>query len=147
MSDVEREPAAWHDPPAPSERSTLQLAGDLTEQVSRLVRHEVELAREELSSKTVRAGMGAGFLGTAGVAALLCAVFLGACVAAALHLVLPLWLSILLVAVAYGMAAGVLALLGRDELERAAPVVPSQSIEAAKEDVAWIARRTGSGHS
>jgi hypothetical protein len=119
-------------------KSTAELTGDLARQVTSLVHHEIELARREIGEKGKRAGLGSGLFGAAGVLALLGVGCLLACAIAALHLVLPVWLSALVVGGVLVIVAGALALVGGGELRRAAPPLPTGAIEHAKEDVAWI---------
>ena len=52
------------------QHSVGELVGQATEQLSRLVRQEVALAKEELAEKGRRAGRGGGLLGAAGAVAL-----------------------------------------------------------------------------
>jgi hypothetical protein len=54
-----------------------------------------------------------------------------------LDLVMPAWLAALIVTVAYGAAAAVLALRGKQRLTDATPPTPEQTIESVKEDVQW----------
>ena len=54
-------------PPAPTQASTGELVGRLSDQVSRLVRDEVRLAQAEVTHKAKRLGIGAGFFGGAGM--------------------------------------------------------------------------------
>src|SRR3712207_9460787 len=53
--------------PAPENASTGQLIGQLTEQISRLVRDEARLAQAEVTQKAKRLGVGAGLFGGAGL--------------------------------------------------------------------------------
>src|SRR3954465_6214462 len=57
--------------PDPSQASTGELIGQLTDQLSRLVRDEVRLAQAEVTQKAKRLGIGVGLFGGAGVVALL----------------------------------------------------------------------------
>ena len=57
--------------PAPENASTGQLIGQLTEQISRLVRDEARLAQAEVTQKAKRLGVGAGLFGGAGLFAFL----------------------------------------------------------------------------
>ena len=50
--------------------STSQLAGNLAEQVSRLIRDELKLAEYELTRKAKRFGRGAGMFGGSGLVTL-----------------------------------------------------------------------------
>ena len=74
-----------------------ELVGQATEQVSRLVRQEVALAKEELAEKGRRAGSGGGLLGAAGAFAYAGLLALAGTATAALSLVLSVWASALIV--------------------------------------------------
>src|SRR5829696_2958294 len=119
------------------ERPLGELLKQLSEQTTRLVRQELELARAELTQKGKQAGAGAGLFGTAGAIGFLALAALTACFILALNAVMPAWLAALLVAVVYGVAAAVLAMRGRAKVRRATPPVPEQTIETVKEDVEW----------
>jgi Putative Actinobacterial Holin-X, holin superfamily III len=121
--------------------STADLLRDLSEQTSRLVRQELELAKAELSVKGKRAGIGAGMFGGAGLLGLFAFGALTAAIIAALSLAVATWLAALIVAVIYGAAAGALALTGKGKVQQATPPVPEQSVESVKEDVQWTKSR------
>jgi uncharacterized membrane protein YqjE len=93
---------------------------------------ELRLALLELKEKAAAFGLGAGLLVGAAVFALFGLGFLLAASAAALAIVLPTWLALLVVACGVLIAAGVLGLLGRAAVKRAAPPVPEQAIAEAK---------------
>jgi hypothetical protein len=135
--------AAAHN--GPGEASAADLVKQLSEQTSRLVRQEVELARAELAIKGKRAGIGAGMFGGAGVLGLLAAGALVAAAIAALALAVATWLSALIVAVVLGAAAGVAALMGKQKVRQAMPPVPQDSVESVKEDVQWTKTRAQQG--
>jgi hypothetical protein len=59
------------------------------------------------------------------------------CLILALDAAMPAWLAALIVAVAYGVVAAVLALRGRAKVQQAVPPVPEQTIQTVKEDVQW----------
>ena len=128
-----------------SEASVGELARQLSEQTSRLVRQEMELAKAELSIKGKQAGLGAGLFGGAGVLGLFALGALTAAVIAALSLAMATWLAALIVAVVYGAAAGVAALMGRRKVQEALPPVPQDSVESVKEDVQWTKTRAQQG--
>jgi hypothetical protein len=123
-------------PPAePSRASTGELVGQLSDQVSRLVRDEVRLAQAEVTQKAKRLGVGAGLFGGAGVVAVL---GLGALVTAAilgLANVLPGWLAAILVAVVLFAVAGVLAVLGKKDVAKATPPLPTETIASVQADI------------
>jgi hypothetical protein len=130
-------------PPDPANASTAQLLGDLSDQVTRLVRNEVQLAQAEVTGKAKRLGVGAGFFGGAGLVALL---GLNALVTGAilgLAAVLPGWLAAVIIAVVLFVVAGVLALIGKKDVQQAAPPLPTETIESLKTDVATVTERAG----
>ena len=123
-------------PPDPTTATTTgELIGQLSDQVSRLVRSEVQLAQAEVTQKVKRIGIGAGLFGGAGVVAIL---GLGALVTAAilgLANVLPGWLAAVIVAVVLFAVAGVLALLGKRDVAKAAPPLPTETIASVQADI------------
>jgi MFS family permease len=129
----------------PGEASAADLVKQLSEQTSRLVRQEVELAKAELSIKGKRAGMGAGMFGGAGVLGLYAGGALVAAAIAALALAVATWLSALIIAAVLAAAAGVVALMGKQKLQQAMPPVPEDSVESVKEDVQWTKTRAQQG--
>jgi len=123
--------------------STGELVSRLSEEVSELVRQELRLAQTEVSAKAKRAGIGAGLFGGAGLLALYGVGVLIATVVLALSLVLDVWLAALIVGVVLLAAAGVASLLGKKQVEQAAPPVPTETIASVKQDV----RAATKGHS
>jgi uncharacterized membrane protein YqjE len=121
--------------------TTGELITRLSTQVSELVRGEIALAKAELAQKGKRAGIGAGLAGAAGVLALYGVGALITTVIAALALVLPVWAAALIVAVVIFIVAGVLGLLGKNQIQRATPPVPEITVESVKRDVATVSER------
>jgi len=119
------------------ERPIGELLKQLSEQTTRLVHQELELAKAELQQKGKQAGMGAGMFGGAGALGLAALGALTACFILALNAVMPAWLAALIVAVVYGIIAFVLVKQGQAKLKAAGPPVPEQTIETVKEDVEW----------
>jgi uncharacterized membrane protein YqjE len=119
------------------ERSIGELLKQLSEETTRLVHQELELAKAELTQKGKQAGAGAGLFGAAGAIGLLAAAALTTCFILALDAVMPAWLAALLVAVVYGVIALVVVKQGQAKMKAAGPPVPEQTIETVKEDVAW----------
>ena len=124
--------------PAPENASTGQLIGQLTEQISRLVRDEARLAQAEVTQKAKRLGVGAGLFGGAGLFAFFGLAVLIATAVLALALVLPAWLAALIVAVVLFAVAGVLALVGKKDVEKGSPPVPTEAISSVKADIATV---------
>ena len=95
-----------------------ELLGDVTRDLSTLMRQEVELAKAELKQSTSRAGKGAGMLAGAGVGGHFVLVFLSLALMWALGAIMPLGWSALIVAVIWAIIAAVLASTGRKELKQ-----------------------------
>jgi uncharacterized membrane protein YqjE len=119
------------------ERPLGELLKQLSEETTRLVHQELELAKAELTQKGKQAGLGAGLFGAAGAIGFLALAALTTCFILALDAVMPAWLAALVVAVVYAVIAAVLALRGRAKVKQAVPPVPEQTIETVKEDVEW----------
>jgi uncharacterized membrane protein YqjE len=123
------------------EPSTGELVRQAAEQISRLVRDELALARVEMTEKGKRAGMGAGLLGGGGVVALYGVAALLTAVVLALAEVMPAWLAALIVAVVLFAVAGVLAVLGRKRVKQATPPVPEETVRSVKADIDEVKER------
>lgn len=107
-------PTAAH---AKAETSSLgDLLGEVTRDMSTLMRQEVELAKVELKQSATRAGKGAGMLAGAGVAGHFVLLFLSVALWWALGNVTGLGWSAVVVAVIWAIAGAVLATMGRREL-------------------------------
>jgi uncharacterized membrane protein YqjE len=136
-----QESAPGHDQDDLRERPLGELLKQLSEETTRLVHQEIELAKAELTEKGKQAGMGAGLFGGAGAIGFLALAALTTCFILALDAAMPAWLAALLVAVVYGAVAAVLAMQGRKKVKQATPPVPEQTIETVKEDVQWAKTR------
>ena len=120
--------------PTPSQQQAADTSlGDLVGEVSRdlsaLIRQELELAKAELSESAKRAGMGAGLLGGAGYAAMMAVLFLSLALWWALGTQIGLGWSGVVVAVVWGIIAGILFAVGRSRL---------QSVEGAPRTVETV---------
>jgi predicted lipid-binding transport protein (Tim44 family) len=129
------------------ERPVGELLRELSEQTTRLVRQELELAKAEVAEKGKRAGIGGGLFGGAGVAGLLALGALTACIVAALSTAMEIWLAALIVTLVHAAIAAVLALAGRTRVRQGTPPAPEQTIETVKEDVQWAKTRARSGRT
>jgi hypothetical protein len=125
-------------PPTPQDATTGQLIGQLTDQLSRLVRDEARLAQAEVTQKAKKFGIGAGLFGGAGLMAFFGLAVLITAAVLALDLLLPAWLAAAIVAVVLFTAAGVLALVGRKDVAQASPPVPTQAIAGVQADIATL---------
>jgi len=133
MTDPRAHPAA--------EQSTAELVKGLTEQVSRLVRDELKLAEYEMTRKAKRFGRGAGMFGGSGLIMLYAIGCLLAAAIIGLALAVPAWLAALIVGLILLAVAGVVALMGRNQLREATPPVPEQAVQSVKADVDEIKER------
>ena len=121
--------------------STSELVRQAADQISRLIRDELALARAEMTEKGKQAGLGAGLLSGSGlvvlygVAALLVAVVLGLAEA------MPAWLAALIVALALLAAAAVMAVLGRNKVGQATPLIPEETARSIKADIDELQER------
>ncbi len=120
--------------PARPKRSLLTLLTDVPALVQELFHREVELLKVEVIGKLKALGAGAGLLAGALVVLLFMIGVLLTAAVAALSLVLPLWLSALIVAAFLLIVAGILALIGYRVLKRGIPPIPKESIDSLQKD-------------
>lgn len=133
--------SARRDGERPRTRPTPDVIEDLSEQINRLVHDEVRLAISETRIKGKRFGRAGALGGVAAVFGLIGALVLVASVIIAITLVLPAWLSALIVGAALVLAAlGVAALLRR-EVSRERPPIPEETIDSLRKDIDAVKRR------
>jgi hypothetical protein len=113
-----------------------------SEQTSRLVREELQLAQLEMQQKAKHAGIGAGLLGGAGIVALFGVAVLIATVVLLLATAMDAWLGALIVAVVLLAAAGAMSLAGKKEVAQAAPAKPERAIDSVHDDIDEIKARS-----
>ena len=118
------------------DRSLGQIVGDLTNDLTTLVKQELALAKTELKEEAGKAGKGAGMLGGAGVAGLLAAILGSFALAYLLDNWMPVELAFLIVTLLWAVVAAVLAAKGKKELKKANPQLP-ETQQTLKEDAAW----------
>lgn len=124
------------------DRSLGELFTELTNQVTTLVRQEVELARTEMTAKATRAGRDVALLVAGGAIAYGGFLALLGAVGYLLFTIgLPIWLSFLLVGVAAAAAGYVLIQRGRQALQVQA-LTPDRTIRTLKEDAEWAKDQT-----
>ncbi len=114
-----------------------ELLKRLSNETTTLVKLELDLAKAEMTKKGKDAGIGAGLFGGAGVVGLLALGSFTAFLILLLDGALANWLAALVVTLLWAAVAGVLALTGKKELQKATPPAPEQTIETLKEDAAW----------
>ena len=112
----------------PPDRSVAELVDDATQQITRLVRDEIALARVEMQDRTKGIARGVGIAGAGGLVAFYGGIALTAAAVFALALVLPNWAAALIVGAGLG-------LLGKKNVTEAAPPVPREAMQSVKEDI------------
>jgi len=99
------------------DRSLGELISEVTEDLSTLMRQELELAKAELQQSASRAGKGVGMLGGAGVAGYFVLLFASIALWWAIGAATGLGWSAVIVAVIWAVIAAVLAMVGRNSLK------------------------------
>lgn len=117
-------------------RSLGEIVGDLSTDLTTLVKQELTLARTELKEEATKAGKGAGMLGGAGVAGLLALMLGSFALAYLLDNWMPVELAFLIVTILWAIVGAVLAARGRKELKNSNPQLP-ETQQTLKEDAAW----------
>ena len=95
-----------------------QLIGEVTKDLSTLMRQELELAKVEIKAEAKKAGQGAGMFGAAGFAGYMVLMFLSFALWWALENVMDTGLATLVVAVLWGVIGAVTFVLGRKSSSR-----------------------------
>ena len=120
-------------------RSLGDLVGEVADDLTRLFRQELELAKVEAKQEATELGKGAGMLAGAGVAGHVVVLFLSLALMLLLGRVMDLDLAALIVAVLWAIVAGILASVGRQRL-RSAQLTLDETKATLKEDVQWAKR-------
>ncbi len=121
-------------------RSLGEIVRDVLNDAQTLIRSELRLARTEMTEKARLAAKPGGLLGAAALCAALALGCLVAAGIAALALAMPVWLAALLMCVFLACIGGACYAGGRSGL-RNIRVVPDQTVQSLKEDVAWAKQR------
>ena len=108
------------------------LIGEVTKDLSTLMRQEFELAKAEIKVEASKAGKGAGLMGAAGFAGYMTVLFLSVALWWALsHLVGHSW-SALIVAALWGIVAAITYSLGRKKLKEVNPK-PERTVDTLQQ--------------
>ena len=127
------------------DRSLSDLTRQLSEDVTTLVRKEVELAKTEVTEKIAVLATGAGLFAGAALFVVIGVATLTATIILALALVMPAWLAALIVTIVVLLIAGGLALVGKHVFQRSRVPLPVDTVESVKEDIAWVKTQAKSG--
>jgi hypothetical protein len=121
---------------ASSTRSLGEIVGDITQDMSTLIRQEMDLAKSEMKREVAKLGKGAGMFGGAGATGYLTLIFLSLALVYLLDNWMPVELAALIVALLWGIVTAVLAAKGRQEIKNANPELPVTQ-QTLKEDAQW----------
>ncbi|MCX2970637.1 phage holin family protein [Streptomyces sp. TRM70308] len=123
------------------EPSVGELLSKVTEDVQRLVRQEVALAKAEAREEATKAGKAAGMFGGAAFAGYMVLLFLSLTVMFVLWGVMDLrWAALILTGV-WALVGAALFWLGRSQMRRVSPT-PEKTVETLKEDAQWARHPT-----
>jgi len=131
------EPRTSHEEPGIGE-----LIGEITTDLSRLFRQEVELAKAEVKVEAKKAGKASGMFAAAGLAGLMVIILLSFALVYALDAIMPQGWAAVIVAVLWAIVGAVLFLRGKKQMATLDPV-PHQTVDTLKEDAQWIRNPTG----
>ena len=104
------------------------LIGEVTKDLSTLMRQELELAKVELKVEAKKAGQGAGMFGAAGFAGYMVLMFLSFALWWALENVMDAGLAALIVAILWGIVAAVAYSMGKKKFDQVHPK-PERTVE------------------
>jgi uncharacterized membrane protein YqjE len=125
------------------ERSLGELLGDITSNLTTLMKQELDLAKTEAKAEAAKAGKGAGLMAGAGVTGHLALLF----ASLALMFLLDSWMhtawAALIVTALWAVVAAVLASRGRKELKELNPKLETTQ-RTLKEDVQWAKEQKSS---
>jgi hypothetical protein len=126
--------------PPEADTSLGELFSDLTTDMSALLRDELSLAKVELKEEITKAGRAGGMFGGAALAGYMTILLLSFAAAWGLAELMAVGWAFLIVAVVWGVAAALLYLRGRDQLQKVHPK-PELTIDTLKEDVQWAKKQ------
>jgi hypothetical protein len=109
-----------------------QLLGNVSQDLSTLLRQELALAKAELKTEAAKAGKGGGMLGAAGFAGYLVVLFASIALWWALANVMDEGLAALIVAAVWAVIGGVLYSVGRGKLREMNPK-PERTVDTIKQ--------------
>ena len=118
-------------------RSLINLIASLPGLLVELVKSELDQLKQELLRKLKHAGIGVGFLATAGVFAFFAVGVLTAAAILGLAVVVPGWLAALIVAALLLVFVAVFVLMGINQLKKGNPE-PTETISSVRRDVRVI---------
>jgi hypothetical protein len=123
--------------PVREDRSLGELLGELADDLTLLMRQEVQLAKAEMTAKLNRATRDLVSVGTGAIVAWIAGLaFTAFLILGLTALGVAAWLSALIVAVVFGVAGFVMLQRGLADLKRV-EATPRRTVETLKDDVQW----------
>ena len=123
---------------ASADTPVAELVQRASEQISRLVRDELTMARAEMTAKGKRAGVGAGLLGGGAMLGLFAGGTAVATIVVALAAIMPDAVAALIVTVVLAIAAAVAAKRGKKQVSDAMPVTPTATRDSVRADAETV---------
>ncbi len=117
-------------------RSVGQIVGDISQDMTTLVKQELDLAKSEMKQEVSKLGKGVGMFGGAGLAGWFALFFLSFALTYLLDNWIPVELAALVVGLVWAVVGAVLALRGRQQIKQANPQLPTTQ-QTLKEDAQW----------
>ncbi|AWB90756.1 phage holin family protein [Aeromicrobium chenweiae] len=121
--------------------STGQLLVQATEDISQLIRDEMQLAKQDLAASGKRLGVGAGLFGVAGTLALYGLGTLIATIILAISEGLEPWIAAAIVTVVLFIAAAIAGLIGKGRVSKVSEA-PQARVESVKADISTATHGT-----
>lgn len=119
------------------DRSVGDLLGELYRGASQIISLEIELAKTELGQKASRVGKNVGFLAAGGAIAYAGFLVILFGIVGLLALLIPTWLSALIVGLIVAGIGGALVMSGIKTLQQES-VAPQRTLDTLKEDKEWM---------
>lgn len=132
--------------PPTSDASTGQLITHAMQDISTLIRDEMQLAKQDLADTGKRVGVGAGLFGVAGTLALYGLGTLLATIILAIAEGLAPWIAAAIVTVVLFLAAGVAAIIGKGRVSHVAEA-PQGRVASVKADISTARHGTEGDHA
>jgi uncharacterized membrane protein YqjE len=118
-----------------------EMVSGVVENLQNIVRYEVQLAKTELTDEAKTAGKGIAMLAVGALVGFYAVGLFLLTAVWALATQVDRWLAALIVGVVVAVVAGILAMIGKKQLEEFNPK-PEQTIESVKEDIEWVKQQT-----
>lgn len=129
------------EPGAARDASLGELVGDIADDLSQLMRQELELAKAELKEEATKAGKGAAMYGGAGFAGYLTVVLLSFAAVFGIGAAIGLGWAALIIAAVWAVIGAVLYARARAQMREVDPT-PRRTMQTLKEDAQWAKHPT-----